>query len=96
MLWLLILAQCLHAFTFAAHHAVCVALLSHHFPGQLRGRGQALYAMLGYGLTGVLGGAVGGVLSAQLGLQSVFWATLGTSVLATGCAWRGWRLPLPQ
>ncbi len=95
-LWLLILAQCLHAFTFAAHHAVCVALLSHHFPGQLRGRGQALYAMLGYGLTGVLGGAVGGVLSAQLGLQSVFWATLGTSVLAAVCAWRGWRLPLPH
>jgi PPP family 3-phenylpropionic acid transporter len=90
---LLVLAQCLHAFTFAAHHAVCVALLSHHFPGQLRGRGQALYAMLGYGLTGVLGGAVGGLLSAQLGLESVFWATLGTSVLATLCAWRGWRLP---
>ena len=89
---LLLLAQCLHAFTFAAHHSVCIALLSHHFPGKLRGRGQALYAVLGYGLTGVLGGLFGGLLSARLGLVSVFWATLGTSVVATACAWRVWRL----
>jgi PPP family 3-phenylpropionic acid transporter len=89
---LLLLAQCLHAFTFAAHHSVCIALLSHHFPGNLRGRGQALYAVLGYGLTGVLGGLFGGLLSARLGLASVFWATLGTSLLATACAWQVWRL----
>jgi MFS transporter, PPP family, 3-phenylpropionic acid transporter len=92
-LWpLLLLAQCLHAFTFAAHHTVCTALLSHHFPGKLRGRGQALYAVLGYGLTGVLGGLVGGLMSAHLGLASVFWVTLGTSVIATACAWQVWRL----
>jgi MFS transporter, PPP family, 3-phenylpropionic acid transporter len=89
---LLLLAQCLHAFTFAAHHTVCTALLSHHFPGKLRGRGQALYAALGYGLTGVLGGLLGGLLSARFGLDSVFWATLATSVLATVCAWQVWRL----
>jgi len=89
---LLLLAQCLHAFTFAAHHSACIALLSHHFPGHLRGRGQALYAVLGYGLTGVLGGLFGGLLSARLGLASVFWATLGTSLLATACAWQVWRL----
>ena len=89
---LLLLAQCLHAFTFAAHHAVCIALLSHHFPGKLRGRGQALYAVLGYGLTGVLGGLFGGLLSARFGLASVFWVTLGTSLVATACAWQVWRL----
>ena len=32
----LLLAQALHAFTFATHHTVCIALLSHHFPGRLR------------------------------------------------------------
>lgn len=88
----LLVAQCLHAFTFAAHHAACIALLSHHFPGKLRGRGQALYAVLGYGLTGVLGGMIGGVLSSRFGLASVFWATLATSALATACAWQVWRL----
>jgi PPP family 3-phenylpropionic acid transporter len=91
-LWtVLLLAQCLHAFTFAAHHAACIALLSHHFPGSLRGRGQALYTVLAYGIPGVLGGLVGGVLSSRLGLASVFWAGLLCSVLATFCAWQVWR-----
>jgi MFS transporter, PPP family, 3-phenylpropionic acid transporter len=87
----LLLAQALHAFTFATHHTVCIALLSHHFPGSLRGRGQALYAVLGYGLAGVLGGLLGGLLSARFGLVSVFWAALASSVLATLCAWQVWR-----
>ena len=46
LMWPLLLAQALHAITFAAHHTVCIALLSHHFPGRLRGRGQALYLSL--------------------------------------------------
>jgi PPP family 3-phenylpropionic acid transporter len=89
--FVLLLAQCLHAMTFAAHHAVCIALMSHHFPGKLRGRGQALYATLGYGLTGVLGGLAGGLLSARFGLASVFWASLLSSLAATVCAWQVWR-----
>jgi len=47
VLWLLLLAQTAHALTFATHHTVCIALLSHHFPGQLRGRGQALFTIIG-------------------------------------------------
>ena len=91
-LWpVLLLAQALHAFTFAAHHASCIALLSQHFPGSLRGRGQALYTVLGYGLPGVLGGLGGGLLSSHLGLSSVFWAALGSAVLATLCAAQVWR-----
>lgn len=91
-LWpVLLLAQALHAFTFAAHHASCIALLSHHFPGSLRGRGQALYTVLGYGLPGVLGGLGGGVLSSRYGLASVFWAALLCAALATVCAWQVWR-----
>ncbi|MDZ4075809.1 MAG: MFS transporter [Hylemonella sp.] len=91
-LWpVLLLAQCLHAFTFAAHHAVCIALLSHHFPGSLRGRGQALYTVLAYGVPGVLGGLAGGVLTSHLGLASVFWAGLACAALATLCAWQVWR-----
>jgi PPP family 3-phenylpropionic acid transporter len=89
--WVLLLAQVLHAFTFATHHTACIALLSHHFPGSLRGRGQAQYAVRGYGLAGVLGGLLGGLLSARLGLVSVFWAALASSLLATLCAWQVWR-----
>jgi PPP family 3-phenylpropionic acid transporter len=82
----LLLAQALHAITFAAHHTACIALLSHHFPGRLRGRGQALYAVVGYGLPGVIGGLGGGLLSSWLGLQSVFWLSAGCALLALGCS----------
>ncbi len=91
----LLLAQALHGLTFAAHHSVCIALLSHHFPGRLRGRGQALYAVLGYGMPGVLAGLGGGLLSSRFGLASVFWAALACSVLAVLSAARVWRLRHP-
>ena len=91
LLPVLLFAQALHALTFAAHHSVCIALLSHHFPGRLRGRGQALYTVVGYGFPGVLGGLVGGVLSSHYGLASVFYVTTATSLVATCCAWQVWR-----
>jgi MFS transporter, PPP family, 3-phenylpropionic acid transporter len=94
-LLLLFLAQTLHAVTFATHHTVCIALLSHHFPGRLRGRGQALYTVIGYGFPGVLGGVAGGYLSIHFGLGSVYWAALGISTIATACAFRVWRLRHP-
>ncbi|MEZ5647169.1 MAG: MFS transporter [Burkholderiaceae bacterium] len=87
-LWVLLLVQGLHALTFAAHHTACIALLSHHFPGRLRGRGQALYSVLGYGLPGVLGGLGGGLLSQALGLRAVFWLSTVSALAATACAWR--------
>jgi PPP family 3-phenylpropionic acid transporter len=95
VLWLLALMQALHALTFAAHHSACIALVSHHFPGSLRGRGQALYTVIGYGVPGVIGGLAGGQLSARWGLQSVFWATAVMAVCATLCAVRVWRLNHP-
>ncbi|MES2841190.1 MAG: MFS transporter [Pseudomonadota bacterium] len=91
LVWpLLLLAQALHAITFAAHHTVCIALLSHHFPGRLRGRGQALYTVVGYGLPGVVGGVAGGFLSSALGLASVFWLSSACAVAACACALRVW------
>ena len=82
----LLLAQLLHALTFATHHTVCIALLSHHFPGRLRGRGQALYASIGYGVPGVLGALGGGALSDALGFSAVYACSVVTSGLACGCA----------
>jgi PPP family 3-phenylpropionic acid transporter len=37
----------------------------------------------------------GGALTSHYGLASVFWASLVSSVLATVCAWRVWRLKAP-
>ena len=91
-LWVLLGAQTLHALTFAAHHTVCIALIHSQFPAALRGRGQALYAVIGYGLTGVLAGAGGGMLVERWGLGSVFWVAAGSGALACLSAWRVKRL----
>lgn len=82
----LLLAQLTHAITFAAHHAACIALVHRLFPGRLRGRGQALYTMLGYGISGVLGGLGGGWLISVFGFQTVFWAAAVCGLAAWGCA----------
>ncbi len=82
----LVLAQALHAVTFAAHHAACVSLLARHFPGRLRARGQALYTTLGYGISGVIGGFGGGLLSEQLGFAAVFWAAALAAACGVACA----------
>lgn len=82
----LVLAQLLHAVTFAGHHAACIVLVTRHFPGALRGRGQALYSVLGYGLSGVLGGVGGGWLSSAFDFSAVFWAAAVAAVVGLACA----------
>ena len=81
----LVAAQLLHAGTFAGHHAACIALVNRHFPGALRGRGQALYTVLGYGISGVLGGVAGGWLITRTGFDAVFWAAAVSAALAGVC-----------
>lgn len=58
-LWILVLAQLLHAATFGAFHAASVAGVHRVFPPQSRSRGQALYSGVAYGA----GGAVGALLA---------------------------------
>jgi PPP family 3-phenylpropionic acid transporter len=84
----LVAAQALHAFTFAAQHAACIAVIDRHFPGALRGRGQALYSAIGYGASGVIGGVAGGAISARWGFGAVFGAAAGVALLALGCCLR--------
>jgi PPP family 3-phenylpropionic acid transporter len=86
--WVLVLAQVSHAVTFAAHHAACISLIHHLFPGRARGRGQALYTILGYGLSGVLGGFGGGWMIERLGYEPTFWAASAAAALGWLCARR--------
>jgi PPP family 3-phenylpropionic acid transporter len=90
--WVLVFAQALHAVTFAAHHTACMSLISQHFSGRLRGRGQALFTVIGYGSTGVLGGLLGGVLSERWGLGAVFWLSSAAAVVAVFCGLQVQRL----
>ena len=90
--WVLVLAQLSHAVTFAAQHSSCIGVINQHFPGRLRGRGQALYTVLGYGASGVIGGLAGGGLSESFGFAAVFWAASASAGLAALCCWRALRL----
>lgn len=94
-LWALVVAQLLHALSFAAHHTTCVALVSRHFPGQLRGRGQALFTVIGYGFGGVIGVLAGGAAAQRFGFVAMFGAATLLALVATGCAWRTLRLETP-
>lgn len=73
VVWLLIVAQIMHAATFALHHSSCVMTLQRWFSGPLQARGQALYMSISYGV----GGSLGGLFLAQwwerAGPQSVYY-----------------------
>jgi PPP family 3-phenylpropionic acid transporter len=80
--WVLILAQVMHAGTFAAHHSAATKLLQRWFTGPLQARGQALMATVSYGLGGTLGGLCAGWLWDVSQARNVF----VMSALACGLA----------
>jgi PPP family 3-phenylpropionic acid transporter len=66
---LLVIAQALHAATFAVHHSASILTIQRWFHGRATARGQALYVSIGYGV----GGTAGSLLAAWL------WTTLGAA-----------------
>jgi len=66
---LLVIAQVLHAATFAVHHSASILTIQRWFHGRATARGQALYVSIGYGI----GGTAGSLLAAWL------WSALGPS-----------------
>lgn len=97
VLVVLVVLQCLHAVTFAAQHTACVGLIGRYFPGRLQGRGQALYLMLGYGVSGVVGSLAGAWLAQGRGYAACFSAA---SLFGLAGAWAhaqgARRDPLPS
>lgn len=88
----LFLAQLLHAWTFAAHHTACIAMVTKHFPGRLRARGQAVFTVVGYGFGGVIGVLAGGAIASRWGFQAMFGVATLLAVVGTACAARVRRL----
>ncbi len=86
-LWIIALAQCLHAFSFGAAHAVSIEYIRRFFAGSLRGRGQALYTSASFGAGGALGAGLGGFLW-DYSPAVTFLVAAAASLLATGIAWR--------
>jgi PPP family 3-phenylpropionic acid transporter len=54
-LWLLVIAQLLHAATFGAFHAAAVAAVHRVFPEAAQARGQTLFSSVTYGAGGAVG-----------------------------------------
>ena len=71
-LWVLVLAQTLHAATFGSFHAASVAIIHQYFKGRHQAKGQAIYSSVGYGLGGTIGGVSGGYALQYLGGETTF------------------------
>lgn len=69
---IVLFAQLLHAFTFGVFHATTIAVVHRVFPGQLQGRGQALYSSLGYGAGGAVGTLASGYIWSSAGAVYAF------------------------
>ncbi|MDP2100478.1 MAG: MFS transporter [Methylobacter sp.] len=69
--WVLAFAQLLHAATFAGVHVAAIHLVHQYFGDRHQGKGQALYASLGFGLGGMLGSYYSGY----------YWETMGAEIV---------------
>jgi len=76
---LLVVAQMLHAATFAVHHSASILTLQRWFHGRATARGQALYVSIGYGVGGTAGSLLAAWLWSAYGASAAF---LSSSVAA--------------
>ncbi len=86
-LWVLLLLQILHAFSFGVMHAVSMRYVQALFPDHLQGRAQALYSSVSFGLGGAVGAWVSGLLWEPLGGTLVFVLAGAASLAGAVVAW---------
>lgn len=83
-----ILAQTLHAASFAIYHAVAIELVHRYFVGKHQGKGQALYSSVSFGLGGAIGSLYAGYVWDGFGGAVTFAGAGVFSLLAFAIAWR--------
>lgn len=88
-LWVMILAQTLHAASFGMYHAVSIHFIHRLFQGRHQGRGQALYSSLTFGAGGAVGSLLAGYLWVGVGAQWMYVAAALAGLIATWIAWHG-------
>jgi PPP family 3-phenylpropionic acid transporter len=86
--WILVVAQAMHAVTFAVHHSASVLTIQRWFPGRAAARGQALYISMAYGLGGTTGSLVAAWLWSAAGPSWAFVAGSAGAVLGFWAAVR--------
>lgn len=71
----LAVAQVLHLASFGVFHAVSIGFVHRYFPGQLQGRGQALFSSLTFGAGTALGSLAAGYLWEGIAPAAIFAAS---------------------
>ncbi len=79
-----VVAQAMHAVTFAIVHLAGIQLVQHAVPENTRRRAQALYSGLTFGLGITIGSALAGPLYAVVGGAGSFLAAAGLSLVVLG------------
>jgi len=78
----IIIMQCLHAFSFGAMHSVAIKFVHYVFSECHQGRAQAMYSSFGFGAGGAVGAYVCGLIVSQGDYELVFKFSAGTALLA--------------
>lgn len=91
-IWMIVLAQTLHAATFGSFHAASVDVVTQFFKGRHQAKGQAIYNSVAYGVGGAIGGIAGGYALQHFGGQTTF--LLAAAFPLLGLAVIGWGLKL--
>ncbi len=89
--WVLVIAQLMHAFTFAIYHASAVALAGRLFGAGNQARGQAVYISLTFGLGGFAGAMVSGTLWEVIGPSWTYTISAIAGVVGVLLLWPGQR-----
>ncbi len=87
----LVLAQLLHAFTFAIYHASAVSLARQYFGEGNQARGQAIYISVSFGFGGFAGALVSGVLWDLIGPSWTYTLSAAAGLLGAALLWPGQR-----
>jgi len=85
---ILLIAQLLHAASFGLYHGVSIHFIHRYFVGHLRGRGQALYVSISFGMGGAMGSLLSGYTWHSMGAQFSYTFASLACVIAVWLAWR--------
>ncbi len=89
---LLVLAQCLHAFTFGGFHSASMAAIHRIFTGPHQARGQTLYTSISYGAGGTIGGLASGFVWEHVSPAATYLMASGFCLLGLLLVWWKFRL----
>ncbi len=95
-LWVLAVAQLLHAASFGSFHASAIHMIHRYFRGSHQGRGQALYASVSFGAGGAAGTFASGFLWQQWGATLAYTLASSIALLGAFIAWRFTRDEQPR